>query len=47
MYLAGPDSAFTKEAALLGIHMEAKRGALEKFDSIANMGVESSIKAKR
>ena len=43
----GPDATFTKEATLLGIHMESKRAALEKFDSIANMGVESAIKAKR
>lgn len=46
-YILGPDASFCKEAVLLGIHNEAMTAALEKFSSIANMGVESAINAKR
>lgn len=45
--IPGPDCPFYKESALLEVHHEAKSASLEKFDSIANMGVQSAINAKR
>lgn len=45
--MAGPNSDFVKEALLLGVHVSAKESSLQIFDSIANMGVISQIKASR
>jgi atlastin len=45
--VAGPDASFVKENELLATHRSAKDAAISQFNSIANMGAQSTIDAKR